>query len=433
MYAKIMLFNIKKYNSLIFICLQIIFGFTNIFAQNNSLVLNGAFIKLNNGSFSNPVYLVVNSGQPTAITRNSGHIISEKEGNYVQLNTADVNSNTDFVIPFGYSNTDYLPVTIHKNSVGSGVGHVNNASPIVASTWGTPANNVDWAHSVTNMTSTLGADVFGSVIDRWWQVFANLNVSATFDITYRGTENTTTSSGGVFQGQQFDIPTDQWIVPSGFGTGVTTGTGTVTNINIVPHGLNTSSPYVLSSSISPLPIDLISFTANCNENVRNIKWTTASEINVVNIELQKSYDLSVWTTIYTAMPSNQSVFTDYSFDYNETKNEVVYYRLKTNNNDGNFDITKEIALEPCGIKSDLITAFSEGNIIHVNSFFKSDSKVNYSIYDIQGKIIKTGEYNSNAGWNQYLISLDNISTAIYIFRAESSTTMCNQKVLISNL
>lgn len=431
MCAKNMLFNIKKYYTLIFICLQLVCGYVNTVAQNNSLVINGAFIKLNNGSFVNPIYLVVNSGQPQAITRISGHIISENEGNFVQLNTADVVAATDFAIPLGYNNTDYLPVTIHKNSVGSGVGHVNNASPIVVSTWGTPTNNLAWANSVSNMIGLAGINELNSVIDRWWQVLANANVSATFDVTYRGVENTTSNPNGIFNAQQFDVPTDIWLLSTGTGSGVTSGTGTVNNIDLIPHGLSVSSPFILSCNLSPLPIDLVSFTANCTNDEMNINWTTASEINVVNIELQKSEDLNSWTTIYTASPSNQSSITNYNFTDKEVSDKVIYYRLKTNNNDGNFDISEEISAIPCGINVDFLNAFSAGNMIQVQSNFQNSSNVNYSLYDIQGKLITTGNYNAKTGNQFFSISIEQIASAIYIFRAESSTTMCNQKLLIT--
>jgi len=423
----------KIHTILIFCILSLAIGTIKLAGQNNSLVLNGAYIKMNNGTYSNPVYLVVNSGQPAAIKRNSGHIISENEGNFVQWNTSDVTTSTDYTIPFGYSNSDYLPVTLHKNSVGSGAGHVDNASPIIISTWGTPSNNISWANSVTSMTGPGGADEFNSVIDRWWQILAGTNVSATFDVTYRGSENTTSSSNGVFNGQQFEISTTQWLSAAGSGTGVTSGTGTVSNINLMAHGINTSSPYVLSSNISPLPIELTSFNGVCNENEIHITWTDASEINVSTIELQKSYDLNSWTTIYSATPSNQNTETNYGFNYKETNNQAVYFRLQTIDIDGKNEISETIYVLPCSAKSEFLVAFSETNTIHVHSHFEHDALVNYSLYDIQGKLVATGKYNALTGDMIFSIPLELISSAIYIFRAESSTTMCNQKLLIKTL
>lgn len=355
------------------------------FGQNNALILNGAFININNGSWASPVYLVVNNGQPAAILRNSGHIISEKEGNYVQWNTDDVTVATNYTIPFGYSNSDYLPVSIHKNSIGSGAGHTNNSSAMAVSTWSTPADNTSVGNSVTSMIGYNGGNATNAVIDRWWQVLSCTNVSSTFDVTYRGFENTTAAPLGVFNAQQWDAVTAAWMASSGSGTGVTIGTGSVTNINLIPHGLSTSSPYILSTSATPLPIELISFTANCTDNQIHIKWTNATETDVMNIELQKSYDLNSWTTIYTASPSNQNINTYYNYEYTETNNQVIYYRLKTNNNDGGFDLGAVIYMQPCESISEILTAYSDGSTIHVHTDFENTAIVNYALFDVQGK------------------------------------------------
>lgn len=420
----------KTYTILI-IYILVLFSI-NISGQNNSLILNGAFININNGSWNNPVYLVVNSGQPSAIQRNSGHIISEKEGNFVQWNTADVTATTNYIIPFGYGNTDYLPVTVHKNSVGSGAGHIDNSSPIAISTWGTPSDNIPLASSVTSMTGPNGADAINSVIDRWWQLLAGTNVSATFDVTYRGSENTTASPDGIFNGQQFDIPTDQWISASGSGTGVTSINGSVSNISLYPHGMNTSSPYVLSSDISPLPIELILFESKCHNDLIHINWTTASEINVSEIELQKSYDLNSWTTVYNVIPSNLNSKTEYNFEFQEISEEIIYFRLKSTDIDGTIETSESIYLEPCNSKKESLTANSNENIIYVNSIFKKGSIVNYQIYDIAGKLVSTGSYYANSGVETFSISVEHLSNAIYIFKAESTTSFCNQKLIISN-
>jgi hypothetical protein len=212
---------------------------------------------------------------------------------------------------------------------------------------------------------------------------------------------------------------------------VTTGTGLVSNINLFPHGMNTSSPYVLTSSLSPLPIELVSFDAACIDNQMHIQWTDASEINVMNIELQKSYDLNSWTTIYVASPSNLNSNTNYHYEYVETQNQVIYYRLKTNNNDGVSDISETIYTKPCGSGSEYLSAFSDKNIIYLQSQFENDTQINYSLYDIQGKLVLSGKYDALMGQQMNLIQLDQLSTAIYIFRAESNSIVCHQKLLIT--
>jgi hypothetical protein len=406
---------------------------SGLLAQNNALVLNGAYVTMSGGTFASPVYLVVNAGTPAAIQRNSGHIISEAEGNYVKWNTSDVTSTTNYVVPFGYSSSDYLPVTIHKNSVGSGAGHTDNSASMILSTWSSPVNNLPMANSVTSMAGLAGADAVNSVIDRWWQVQTPINVSATADMTYRGAENTTAFPTSPFNGQHWDIPSLQWTSPSGSGTGVTGATvGTVTGINLVTTGFGISSPYLLTSSSLPLPIELISFTAACDNDQMQINWVDATETNVMNIELQRSYDLNSWTTVYTASPSNSSSNTYYHFTDNTVEGNTVYYRLRTNNNDGGADQSAMIFAQTCGAGAESITTFYAEQSMNVHTHFSIGSAVSYQLFDIQGKRIVMGEFSAAEGDMVTRIPLNDMANGIYIFTANSTTQQYTQKILITD-
>ena len=406
--------------------------FISVYGQNNALILNGAFISVSSGTWANPVYLVVNNGQPAAILRNSGHIISEAEGNYVQWNTADVTATTNYVFPFGYAASDDLPLTLNKNSVGVGAGHINNTSAIVASTWGTPASNINWANSVSNMIGPAGANEFNSVVDRWWQLQSGTNVDATFDVSYRGSENTTTfSPTGLFGGQHWNFPSSQWLPPNGSGTGVVAGVGIVNNITLVPHGIASSSPYILSSTGAPLPIELISFTAICDGNKIHVNWKDATETNVMSIELQKSTDLSSWETIYTASPSNSSSVTNYDYEYSEFSKSIVYFRLISNNYDGGADISAVIYTQPCSSNENLVNLFYYNSMLNFHTLFSENAIVNYSLHDLHGRKITEGEFIAAEGDQLLSIPLEKLSFAIYILHAESNGKTYNQKILIS--
>lgn len=401
-------------------------------AQNNALILNGAYININGGTWANPVYLVVNNGQPAAITRNSGHIISETEGNYISWITSDVTALTDYIFPFGFGTTDYLPVTIHKNSVGTGPGHTNNASSIIVSTWGTPADNTVWANGVSSMNGLSGANETNAVIDRWWQIRTGNNVSATADVSYRGAENTTAAPGGMFNAQEWETSTSQFLNPSGSGTGVTTGIGTVTAISLLSQGLSTSSPFILSSSSSPLPIELISFNAGCENNEMLIRWKNATETNVRTIELQKSYDVTTWTTIYTADPSNTSTVSSYEYSYKENSASLVYYRLKVNNNDGVTDISRIISAQSCASDGNNLSAFYYGGLLNLHSSFALAATVKYTLYDVQGKKIISDEYFAPEGEQIISIVPNLLPDGIYILMAESAGKIYNQKIIVSD-
>ncbi len=79
------------------------------------LILNGAKVNLTQGA-----YLVIDNTATNAITRNSGHIISEGENNRIKWNIGTATGT--YTIPWGYGNTDYIPLTFTKTA-GTGSGH----------------------------------------------------------------------------------------------------------------------------------------------------------------------------------------------------------------------------------------------------------------------------------------------------------------------
>ena len=82
--------------------------------QNNCLIINGGFIKLKNGQHTNPVFIILNQGKTSGIIRKTGHIISEGQYNYVKWKLGEGTGN--YVIPFGYETTDYIPFAFNKKS-----------------------------------------------------------------------------------------------------------------------------------------------------------------------------------------------------------------------------------------------------------------------------------------------------------------------------
>lgn len=208
---------------------------SNCYAQNNSIILNGAYIVLDGGTAANSVYVVVDQQDPSGIVRlpTGGYIHSEDQYNFVKwVSGTTVGS---YVFPFGVggSITDYLPFTFNKTA---------GNSSISASTWGTNIQNMPHpaATNVGAVTSMIGiTDSIAHAIDRFWDIQAS---STTADLTfsYRGSENTTSSPTNLIQAQHWNG--NSWDAPVGPGTtGVTSGIGTTGPF----IGQNTFSPWVL--------------------------------------------------------------------------------------------------------------------------------------------------------------------------------------------
>lgn len=101
---------------------------------------------------------------------------------------------------------------------------------------------------------------------------------------------------------------------------------------------------------SPLPIELVSFIGECDEQTgnRNLQWVTASEINNSHFIIERSDDAMNW--IFAArVPSlanggNSNIELLYAWSDTELFSASVYYRLTQTDFDGNSEVFNPLYL-----------------------------------------------------------------------------------------
>ncbi|MFN6015725.1 MAG: proprotein convertase P-domain-containing protein, partial [Flavobacteriales bacterium] len=115
-----------------------------------------------------------------------------------------------------------------------------------------------------------------------------------------------------------------------------------------PNGINYSllagitsfsggSGAIILSPISALPVELISFTANCNEtgDKVNVNWTTASEHNSMLFAVEHSENGTNWDEIGVLDAAGNSVeLIDYVFVHESANRATNYYRIVQVDQDG---------------------------------------------------------------------------------------------------
>jgi hypothetical protein len=161
---------------------------------------------------------------------------------------------------------------------------------------------------------------------------------------------------------------------------------------------------------APLPVILKTFNAKPEEHKAHITWTTTSEINSEQFEIERSGTGKNWQTIGTVFAKNRgSQKLDYSFDDENPGGNQVYYRLKMIDADGTFahsriesvkfDISKIIVF-PNPVES--------GKQLQVLS--NADNVAKLTIFDFGGKIVYQTE---NPGDR---ISMKNLPAGKYILK-----------------
>ncbi|AMJ65074.1 hypothetical protein AXW84_06250 [Hymenobacter sp. PAMC 26628] len=93
--------------------------------------------------------------------------------------------------------------------------------------------------------------------------------------------------------------------------------------------------------LAPLPVELLSFTAQLRNKQVNLNWVTASEKNSRSFDVQRSSNGQTFTTVLTkAAQGNTSARTTYDAVDRQPLPGVSYYRLKQ------IDIDGKVAYSP---------------------------------------------------------------------------------------
>ena len=309
------------------------------YAQSR-MVMNGAYINIANGAF-----IIIDNSAANAITRTSGHIISEGENNRVKWNIGTTTGT--YTIPFGYGNTTYLPVTFTKTA-----GSVSGSfifSTYRTTTW---KNSSNLPSGVPNVNNSSGMDNSAYVLDRFWQVDASgyttkpdlSNVVFTYaDAEYSIPSNTIAE--GNLQAQRWNSTLSKWGDWGPLGTGNTIS-NTVTVSAVAAADLY--KWWTLSDNSSPLPVELMEFTGKCDDERRTLKWSTASEINNNFFTVERTNDNINFTAIGKIEGAgNSTTIRNYNFVDTVSYDGLSFYRLKQTDYDGKFSYSQLIPVT-CG-------------------------------------------------------------------------------------
>ena len=220
------------------------------------------------------------------------------------------------------------------------------------------------------------------------------------------------------------VGSDPWNVS---GTHVD-NSGTITNPISKRIGASGWSNWGFAGgSGTPLPVELSSFSAHCEEESIQISWTTQSEYNSSHFDLLKSRDGFTWEkleSIVAAGFSNSEIL----YSYIDEEVNDCYYKLEQFDIDGKNEIFGPIH-SGCSNHNSFITthpnpsSHSFNLIINDNKFF-GQTQVEY--YDTQGKIVFRDDLHLKDGINLFVIDSSTLKKGIYLLRIINKN---HQKVL----
>ncbi len=182
------------------------------------------------------------------------------------------------------------------------------------------------------------------------------------------------------------------------GTYSTTGNASLTAVesgSITVTGVSSFSPFsfgTTDNTTNRLPVELLSFEASVKENVVELSWITASELNNYGFDIQRSTDANNWETLgFIEGVGNSNTLQSYRFvDVNpETIN---YYRLKQIDFDGNFKYS-----ETRVVKSNKnLNLYTYPNPVFSTIHMDMEEAKTIEIYDVAGRKVHQQIFNSQS-------------------------------------
>lgn len=102
--------------------------------------------------------------------------------------------------------------------------------------------------------------------------------------------------------------------------------------------------HVFTRTAVALPVTIVSFSGKKQNNVNVLSWQVANEIDLADYELQKSNDGKNFSFVTSIKADGEKNYSYSDNDVNSFSN-VVYYRLKSIDKDGNFNYSAIVTLK----------------------------------------------------------------------------------------
>lgn len=198
-------------------------------------------------------------------------------------------------------------------------------------------------------------------------------------------------------------------------------------------GAATGFYYTLGSidkTVAPLPIQLISFEAGCENNAIKFDWVTASETNNKQFELQKSENgINYATMAIIAGQGNSTQMTHYEYTDLLASSTILYYRLKQTDFDGTSTYFNKILSVENLCETQALEPSIYPNPAHDKLIIKTrnDLPTNIELIDEFGQLV----YRNNCV-NQIEIETAHLAAGIYVIKASNTYKTVTHKLVITH-
>lgn len=273
------------------------------------------------------------------------------------------------------------------------------------------------SHVTSTDISSLNLFVDGTILQSlldagYWTIAPNSGLSSiNYDISLdmRGATN-----AGAQAGQHTVIKRDNsssnWYLQGNHTNATQSISGG--SVHAVRTGLTSFSEFSIAKhNLFILPVELISFEANCNTDFVELNWITVSETNNDYFIVQRSQDATNWKNLSKIQGAGfSSSEKEYEYIDNTQVSGNMYYRLVQ----VDFDGTKTISNI---VNVNCINKFEIPNISiypnPANDILNFSQAQTYEILDIQGRVLMQSKTKQNS------VNISELKEGMYFIKFEN--------------
>ena len=193
-----------------------------------------------------------------------------------------------------------------------------------------------------------------------------------------------------------------------------------------PASMATSFNSLLTTvqSTQPLPIELLSFTAEPDGEKVICRWETASETNNDYFDVQRSLNGEDWESVgnvrgFGAGTSTVNHF--YKLIDPDKCLGIRYYRLKQIDIDEHFGFSETVALNCKANMNDISVYPNPGSADIIYTFYENvKGEAVIQFIDMLGKIVLSETVVTQKGFNPFHASVSELPNGVYYLRIKSS-------------
>ncbi|MCC6638414.1 MAG: T9SS type A sorting domain-containing protein [Ignavibacteriaceae bacterium] len=361
--------------------------------------------------------LIIYSLHLKASSGGANEILRGAEIDLLRNVTNKLHSGANFIVVGDYNIYKSSEVAYTKLLSTSGQGYFKDPIPDMTGIW----NNVNYAQYHTQSPRDFyNNQEFGGMDDRFDMILVNQNV---WDI------------GGIH------------LLPGTYTAYGNDGDHYNMAVNVMPNtavsqeiadALVIASDhipvYVNLSFDTPLPVELVSFTGTRAGEAVNLKWQTATEINNMGFEIERSQNASFWSKIGFVEGNNTTNSPKYySFVEKTRAKEKLYYRLKQIDNDGTSEYSNVVEVAEVMPKNFLLSQnfpnpFNPTTTIEYS--IPEQGYVTLKVYDMTGsEVANLVEGVMESGFYSINFAALNIAGGNYLYKLVWNNSVIVKKML----